>query len=349
MLRSPATAGTSANSADCVIATPQPSSAVRREHEPERRRERERDPDERLEDRDPASSRVVSKRSTSEPDVAAGAAIGAQRAMKTAATPMPLPCISLPSAPSAISAMKSPAAERPIAPATSQRSMPPCACPENRHQAADEAGRGERGRRVGIPSGAAPIGELVAEKLEHLARTLLAARAETQERHRPARTARAPRASADATSRAAPDAAVEEHLDPVSDRVDDRRQRLERRHRAVELPATVIRDDDARCAVLGREHGVLRVEHALDDDRHRERGGEPLEVRPVERRIEEREARTGGPAASRVRTEGRESSGNVQSIAALAVARADDGRSTVRKTAEKPASTAWAISSSVMP
>ena len=95
-------------------------------------------------------------------------------------------------------------------------------------------------------------GELLAQQLEHLARPLLPAGRETPERH-PAGE-HGPRAEGERRGDvgAAPDAAVEQHLEPVADRVDDGRQRLERRHRAVELAAAVVRDDDARGAVLGR-------------------------------------------------------------------------------------------------
>ena len=76
---------------------------------------------------------------------------------------------------------------------------------------------------------------------------------------RPASTACAPSASAIATSVPRLIPLSQQHLEPVSDRVDDRRQRLERRHHAVELAPAVVRDDDAGRAVLGGQHRVLRA------------------------------------------------------------------------------------------
>ena len=69
--------------------------------------------------------------------------------------------------------------------------------------------------------------------------------------------------------RAATNAAVEQDLEPVTGGLDDRGQSLDRRQHAVELAPAVVRDDDARGTVLGREHRVCRLEDALDDDRHR--------------------------------------------------------------------------------
>ena len=143
---------------------------------------------------------------------------------------------------------------------------------------------------------------------------------------RPASTARAPRASAVATSVPRRMPPSKQHLEPVADRVDDRRQRLERRHHAVELTAAVVRDDDARGAVLGSEDGILGVEHSLDDDRHGQRRGKPLQVGPVERRVEEVER-----FACRARVE-RLPDGGQRAVVErpvdppLAVARADDGQ-----------------------
>ena len=70
---------------------------------------------------------------------------------------------------------------------------------------------------------------------------------------RPTSTARAPSASAIDDVGAAPYAAVEIDLGAVADGFDDLGKRLERRDRAVELTPAVVRDDDARGAVLARE------------------------------------------------------------------------------------------------
>ncbi len=95
------------------------------------------------------------------------------------------------------------------------------------------------------------------QDLEHVARARLAVDGEAPERratgeHR----ARAERERLDDV-RAAPDAAVDEHLDPAVDGVDDLGQRVDRRGDAVELPAAVVRDDDPRRAVLAGEPRVL--------------------------------------------------------------------------------------------
>src|SRR5215207_3895681 len=66
---------------------------------------------------------------------------------------------------------------------------------------------------------------------------------------------------------AASDAAVEQDLSALPDRRCDRRQRIQRRYRAVELPPAVVGDDDRLGAVLDGEQRVLRRENAFDDDR----------------------------------------------------------------------------------
>ena len=148
---------------------------------------------------------------------------------------------------------------------------------------------------------------------------------------------------------AAPDAAVEQHLQPVADRVDDVGQRLDRRHRSVELAAAVVRDDDPGGAVLGGQDGVLGVEDALDDDGNRSGRDEPLQVGPVERRVEQVERLAGRLGVERAPDGGQRAVVERPVDAALPVARPGIGRSTVRKTAVNPASIASAISSAVMP
>src|SRR6187397_1484785 len=63
-------------------------------------------------------------------------------------------------------------------------------------------------------------------------------------------------------------ATVDEDLGSISDCVDDLRERLERRDRAVELPPAVVRDDDTRCAVVAREGRILCRDEALHDHWH---------------------------------------------------------------------------------
>ena len=79
-------------------------------------------------------------------------------------------------------------------------------------------------------------------------------------------------------------------------------------------------------AVSGSEDGVLAVEDALDDDGHRKRRGKPLEVGPVERRVEQVER-----LACRARVE-RAPDGGQRAVVErpvdppLPVARADHGQ-----------------------
>ena len=87
---------------------------------------------------------------------------------------------------------------------------------------------------------------------------------------------------------AAADAAVEQHLAAVADRVDDLGQRVEARGDAVELAPAVVRDDDAGGAVVAREDGVLGGEDPLDHEREARARGQPLEVAPRERLVVDR-------------------------------------------------------------
>src|SRR5438552_1964978 len=61
------------------------------------------------------------------------------------------------------------------------------------------------------------------------------------------------------------DAAIHPHLDALSDGLDDRRQRANRRRRTVELPAAMVGNDERIGARIGREASVLRVQDALQD------------------------------------------------------------------------------------
>ena len=77
---------------------------------------------------------------------------------------------------------------------------------------------------------------------------------------------------------AAPDAAVDEHVDAAGDGVDDRGQRVGARQDGVELAAAVIGDHHARGAVGDGQLGVLGGEDPLDQDRQLGLGGEALDV-----------------------------------------------------------------------
>jgi hypothetical protein len=83
---------------------------------------------------------------------------------------------------------------------------------------------------------------------------------------------------------AAPHATVEHDRHPVADRRLDRRQRVERGGRPIELAAAVVRHEDAVGADLGGADRVGRVQDALDDQRPREQPAIAFEVAPGLRR-----------------------------------------------------------------
>ena len=64
-----------------------------------------------------------------------------------------------------------------------------------------------------------------------------------------------------------------EYLEPVANGVDHGRERVDRRRCAVELPATVIGDDDAGRPAFRGAPRVVSLEHPLDHD-----GNRPLVV-----------------------------------------------------------------------
>ena len=80
---------------------------------------------------------------------------------------------------------------------------------------------------------------------------------------------------------AAAEAAVDEHAQPLAHRRDDRRQRLERGERAVELPPAMVGDDDAVGAVARRELCILDREDAFHQQLARPRVAQPGEIGPV--------------------------------------------------------------------
>ena len=104
---------------------------------------------------------------------------------------------------------------------------------------------------------------------------------------------------------AAPDAAVEQDLDLVADRVGDRRQRADRRRRAVEVVAAVVGHRDRGDAGVDGAAGVVDAHDALEHERAVPLLAQPGDVVPGRRRrlhplavgAEERRRRLAGPAA----------------------------------------------------
>src|SRR3546814_9941709 len=66
--------------------------------------------------------------------------------------------------------------------------------------------------------------------------------------------------------RAAGDAAVADHLDPVADGIDDRGERVEGGDAAVELAPAVVRDHDRGRADVGGALGILDRDDALQTE-----------------------------------------------------------------------------------
>lgn len=75
---------------------------------------------------------------------------------------------------------------------------------------------------------------------------------------------------------------VEQDRRPVADGLGDRPQRVEGSHRTVDLPAPVVRDDDAVDAVVEGEPGVVDGHDALQDDRAAPVVAQEREVRPAQ-------------------------------------------------------------------
>jgi len=98
----------------------------------------------------------------------------------------------------------------------------------------------------------------------------------------PMRTAFAPSARALRTSVPPPDAAIEQHLTSSLHRFNHLGQRLDRGGRAVELAAAVVRDDDAGDAVVEGDASVFGCHDALEQNRQRGHGAQPVDVAPVE-------------------------------------------------------------------
>ena len=86
---------------------------------------------------------------------------------------------------------------------------------------------------------------------------------------------------------AAPNPAVHQHLGPVTDGVDDGRQRLEPARRRPELAAAVVRHDHAFGAELDRAHRVLRPHDALDVHRALPVVADPGQIVPVQATLHE--------------------------------------------------------------
>ena len=62
-------------------------------------------------------------------------------------------------------------------------------------------------------------------------------------------------------------------------------QHLERSGNAVELPSTVVRDDDGHCALIHGPPGVVTGHHSLDDDRTSPGFADPAQVFPDDGRL----------------------------------------------------------------
>jgi hypothetical protein len=95
----------------------------------------------------------------------------------------------------------------------------------------------------------------------------------------------APNASALIHVRAAANAAVDDELDAIADRIAHARDAIDRRRRGLELPAAVIGDHDRRGADL---HGMLRILdrlQSLDGERTAPLLDQPGHVVPVQRTV----------------------------------------------------------------
>src|SRR4051794_30215944 len=129
--------------------------------------------------------------------------------------------------------------------------------------------------------------DVATDQLQHVRQAGLA---RGRERHEPRATdeagAGAERAGLDDVL-PAPYAAVEQHLGAVADRLDDARQRIERRRRAVELAATVVRDVDGVRATTDGLGRVARRQDPLDDERPVPEAPEPVESLPGGARVVE--------------------------------------------------------------
>ena len=169
--------------------------------------------------------------------------------------------------------------------------------------------------------------DLVAQQLQHVADTVLAACCKPVEGGSAGqRRLRAERQRLQHVAAAA-DPAVDERLGAATDRVDHLGQRVERGRDAVQLPATVIRDDHSRRTVLAGELRVLGGEDPLDDERQAAHAAQPLQVAPGERAVGDgAEACPGSTGRSKViEMQGSGNSGQDQEAAphvALATTRA---------------------------
>src|SRR5207249_10013250 len=86
--------------------------------------------------------------------------------------------------------------------------------------------------------------------------------------------------------RPAPDAAIDQDLDPTRDLVEHLGQGVEAGLRPVELAPAMVRDDDGGDTVLDRKMRVLGGHDALEDERKRADRAQPLERVPGEPRLD---------------------------------------------------------------
>src|SRR6476659_4234218 len=137
--------------------------------------------------------------------------------------------------------------------------------------------------------------ELRQEAAEHVAHSLLPRQAEPEDVRTPEQ--HCPRAQRECLHDvgARPDAAVHQHLDPVADRVDYRRQSVDCGDGAVDLPPSVIRHYDGVHPGVGRAPGIVRMQDPLEGDRPAPVLAQEAEVIPGEGRVPEH----GGPLLER--------------------------------------------------
>ena len=79
-------------------------------------------------------------------------------------------------------------------------------------------------------------------------------------------------------------AAVQHYRDTPPDGLDDRRERIHRRDRAVDLAPAVVGDDDPVHPVLDGRDGVCGVQDPLEEDRQSCSVPQECEVVPGQRR-----------------------------------------------------------------
>jgi hypothetical protein len=85
---------------------------------------------------------------------------------------------------------------------------------------------------------------------------------------------------------AAADPAIDDDASAAADRLDDLWQDVDRAHTLIELPPAMVRHIDAVDPVFDRDLGVLCGGDAFEDQRNAEALLDPLDVTPIELRLE---------------------------------------------------------------